>query len=100
MATGLPPDTSAEIVRLARECPLLAARRLKASGSFDLTIGTTPTRFNHGLGRRPENFIASPIGGAGVVFRVDDDGVSPPADPTREIVLRASVTTLCRVLLY
>jgi hypothetical protein len=98
---GLPETTSAEVVRLAKDCPLLLARELRLGGSVDLSIGTSPTRFAHGLGRRPRNFVASPIGSAAVIFRVDDSAVSPPADPTREIVLQSSLANaVVRVLVY
>jgi hypothetical protein len=101
MASGLPPDTSAQIVQLAKECPLLTARRLRANGSIDLTIGTSPVRFAHGLGRRPEGYILVSLDRSAAIFRISDTAVSPPADPTREIVLQSSAAnTVCRVLVY
>lgn len=98
---GLPEATAAEVVKAAKNCPLLRSERLLVNGSPVVLLGTSPTRFAHGLGRRPEGYVVGSVDKAAVIVRDADDLVTPPADPRREIVLHASLAdTTAQLLLY
>ncbi|HEU4403720.1 MAG TPA: hypothetical protein VFS43_00270 [Polyangiaceae bacterium] len=97
---GLPDATAAEVLKAARDCPLLRARRLLVDGSPDVELTTAPTRYPHALKRRPEGYVVGSLSGDATVIRSPDDAVTPPADPKREIVLRATVAVTAQLLLY
>lgn len=98
---GLPDATAAEVLKAAKDCPLLKAQRVRVDGKLDVLLGLTARRIPHSLGRNVEGYLVAQIDQNAAILRDPDASVSPPADPSREIVLRSTVTnTTVRLLVY
>ncbi len=98
---GLPEATAAEVVKRARECPLLGARRATLGGATQFVLGTAATRVEHPLGRRPEGYVVAHIDQNAASLRDPDSAVTPAADPAREIVLRSTLAnTTIQILVF
>ncbi len=91
---GLPAATAEELLKKLKEFPMLGARRVLVEGSADVELTTTPTRVPHGLGRESEGLVVTRQDVAGNVLTLEPDAVTPPADPTRDLVLAASAGTI------
>lgn len=94
---GLPEATAAEVLKRAKDCPLLLSRRATLAGATQFVLGTAATRVQHPLGRRPEGYLVAHIDQNAAILR-DPDGT---ADPTKEIVLKSTVSnTTTQILVF
>lgn len=98
---GLPEATAAEVLKAAKDCPLLRAVRARVNGSIDILLGINPSRIPHSLGRNVEGYVVTQIDQNAAILRDLPTAVTPPADVSREIVLHSTVNdTLVRLLFY
>ena len=97
----LPQATTEEVIQKAKECPLIAARRIKVNGAVDIELftpaaGNPVMRLPNPLNAPVEGILVTKQAAAGLVrlYLPGDaayDNLSPPVDATKEIVVQATV---------
>lgn len=97
----LPTATADDVLQKAKECPVLAARRIKVNGSVDVDLftaaaGNPVMRLPNPLNAPVEGILVTKQASAGLVrlYLPGDaayDNLSPPVDATKEIVVQATV---------